>query len=231
MALYVMGDTHLSQSVPKPMDFFGGVWENYIDKLDASFSKLKPDDLLVIAGDISWGIDLDEALADFEFLAQYPFQKVILKGNHDLWWETMTKMKRFFEQHHLQGFEFLFNNSLLYQQIALCGTRGWSFEEEFQHTHDEKVYKRECIRLETSLKESVKLNAQERIVFLHYPPIGPNFCCHEMIDLMKEYNVQRCFYGHLHGHSHKKAIQGTVYGIEFRLISADYLNFTPYAVF
>ena len=227
MALYAIADTHLSQSVPKPMDVFGGTWENYTEKIKAHFSMLQPEDTLVIAGDISWAIDLDEALADFLFLEQFPCRKLLVKGNHDLWWETVTKMRRFLEQKGVKGFDFIHNNCFLYNRLALCGTRGWFFEEAFGDCHDEKVFRRELIRLEASLNAAEQMDAEEKIVFLHYPPVFGQNCCQPIIDLLVRYRVKRCYYGHLHGFSHKKAFNGIRSGIQFQLIAADFIHFTP----
>ena len=223
MALYVLGDTHLSLSSAKPMDVFGGNWVGYVDKLLAGFAQVKPEDTVVLCGDLSWGMSLEEAEADFAFLNRLPGQKLLLKGNHDYWWTTAAKMTRFFEEKRFDTFRILHNNAWSYEGTALCGTRGWFFEEE-QDGHNEKVFNRELIRLEASLKAG---GEGEKFCFLHYPPLYQGYRCPEIIRLMERYGVTRCFYGHLHGHSHRLAIEGEQNGIEYHLISADYLDFVP----
>ena len=223
MALYTLGDTHLSLQSDKPMDVFGGRWEGYVDKLRAGLSVLRPEDTLVLCGDISWGMSLEEAKADFAFLQALPGQKILLKGNHDYWWTTAAKMNRFFEENGFDTLHILHNNALSYGGISLCGTRGWFFEED-QQGHNEKVFLREVARLETSLKAA---GEGEKYCFLHYPPLYQGYRCPELIRLMETYGVTRCFYGHLHGGSHRLALEGTIGGIEYHLVSADFLDFAP----
>lgn len=224
MALYTLGDTHLSLSVNKPMDVFGGVWQGYLDKLAERFSILRPEDTLVIPGDISWGMSLEQAEADFAWLDAWPGTKILLKGNHDYWWNTAAKMERFFREHELTTMEILHNNCKFYGELALCGTRGWFYELDNQGTHNEKVLLREIGRLESSLKAA---GEHEKLVFLHYPPLYQGYRCPEILRLLKEYGVKLCCYGHLHGASHRRAIEGMWDGTEFSLVSADYLKFVP----
>ncbi|MCD8159672.1 MAG: metallophosphoesterase [Clostridiales bacterium] len=223
MALYAIGDPHLSLSSPKSMEVFGGNWVGYVEKLTAGFSVVQPEDTVVLAGDLSWGMSLQEAEADFAFLNALPGTKVLLKGNHDLWWETAGKMTKFFTEHHFDTFHILHNNCFLYGDYALCGTRGWFVDEE-KGGHNEKMLHREVCRLEASLKAA---GEREKLVFLHYPPICHGYRCQELLALLKEYGVKRCFYGHLHSQSCRLAVQGERDGTEFSLISADYLNFVP----
>jgi len=211
------------------MDVFGGAWENYREKIIENMKALCPDDVLVIAGDVSWGINLEEALPDFRLLSSLPSKKLIVKGNHDLWWETATKMKRFLHHNGIYDIDFIHNNCFLYKNTALCGTRGWFFEEDASG-HNEKIFKREVMRLEASLKAARKENADQIFVFLHYPPLCPNYRCPEILLLLKKYGVSKCFYGHLHGKSHKQAFEGEYDGTEFRLVAADFLHFQPYLI-
>lgn len=220
MALYTIGDLHLSLASEKPMDVFGGVWEGYVDKLREGLSVLEPEDVLVVCGDISWGMDLEESLPDFQFLDALPGKKLLIKGNHDYWWNTASKMKAFFIQNGLITLNILHNNCYFYGETALCGTRGWFFEEE----GGDKIFRRELMRLETSLKAA---GDREKICFLHYPPCYEGYTCSEILELLKRYGVKKCFYGHLHGGSHRLALEGTLDGIEFALIAADYLRFSP----
>ena len=228
MALYAISDLHLSNSVSKPMDVFGGKWQGYMEKIEKNWRHLvEPDDTVVIGGDVSWGINLEQALADFQMINRLPGKKIILKGNHDLWWSTVKKMTQFLEQHEIENVSFLFNNCYVYEGVGLCGTRGWFFEENFKECHDEKIFRRELIRLETSLKAAKSQNVEEIICFLHYPPIFSNFRCGEIIDLLKKYEVRRCVYGHLHSDSLRYAVTGEQEGIQFILTSGDFIDFTP----
>lgn len=223
MALYAIGDTHLSLGSDKPMDVFGGNWEGYVEKLLAGFSHIQPEDTVVLCGDLSWGMSLPEAQKDFSFLNALPGKKYLLKGNHDYWWSTAAKMNAFFAEHGFATLNLLHNNCGSYGDLALCGTRGWFYEEE-QSGHNEKVFNRELIRLETSLKAA---GAREKVCFLHYPPLYQGYRCGEIIALLERYGVGRCYYGHLHGGSHRLAIEGRVGSVEYHLVSADYLNFKP----
>lgn len=228
MALYTIADLHLACSVDKPMDIFGGRWQNYMEKLRTRWQAVvNEQDTVVIGGDFSWGIDFKQSKADFAYLNALPGRKIILKGNHDLWWNTVRKMEAFLEENEFQNIYFLHNNSFLYENTAICGTRGWFFEEDFKESHDEKIFKRELLRLETSLKAGKASGAEQIYCFLHYPPIYANFRCGEIIALMQKYGVSRCVYGHLHSDSLRWAVTGIQDGIEFILASGDYLDFTP----
>ena len=223
MALFALGDPHLSLGANKPMDVFGGAWDGYVEKLEAGFGVVKDGDTVVLCGDISWGMSLDEAEKDFAFLNALPGKKLLLKGNHDYWWTTAAKMQRFFAEHGFTTLDILHNNCHFYGGVALCGTRGWFYEED-QQGHNEKVFNRELIRLEASLKAA---GEAEKLCFLHYPPCYEGYTCPEIIALMERYGVKTCYYGHLHGGSHRLAVEGERGGIEYRLVSADYLHFVP----
>ena len=227
MALYTIGDLHLSLATPKPMDVFGGAWVGYMDKLREGFSGIRPEDTIVLAGDISWALDLREASADFGWIDKIPGRKIILKGNHDYWWSTAKKFYKFCDEQGYSNQFILNNNHYEYDGWAICGTRGWFFEEERSSAQDEKVFKRELLRLEASLKSAGDL---PKIVFLHYPPRYKGYECPEILRLLEAYQVRRCFYGHLHGGSHGLAMEGVWDGVEYRLVSADKLNFTPFTV-
>ncbi len=228
MALYTLADLHLSRGVEKQMDIFGGNWQGYMTKIEKNWRAIiQPEDTVVLGGDISWGINFKEAKEDFLLLKQLPGRKIILKGNHDLWWDTVSKMNAFLAENAIENIEWLHNNCFFYEDIALCGTRGWFYEENFQQTHDQKVFRRELLRLETSLKAAKAKNAKEIYVFLHYPPLYVNFKCDEIIALLQKYQVTHCIYGHLHSGSLRYAIEGLQQGITFRLVSCDHVNFTP----
>ena len=224
MSLYVIGDTHLSLGGSKPMDVFGGRWENYVEKLREGFSTVRPEDTTVICGDISWGMSLTEAREDFLFLHNLPGRKIILKGNHDYWWSTATQAYKFFAANGINSIEILNNNCCFYEDYALCGTRGWFYEESRGEAHDRKMLSRELMRLEASLKAA---GEREKLVFLHYPPKMLNYECTEILDLLCAYGVRRCWYGHLHSGGRSLAFEGEYRGIRFKLVSADHVLFTP----
>lgn len=227
MSLYAIGDLHLCLGAPKPMDIFGGNWVGYMDKLQEGVSVIQPEDTTVLLGDLSWALGLDQAADDFSWIDRIPGRKIILKGNHDYWWSTVAKFNKFCDEHGFANQYILNNNHFEYGDWAICGTRGWFYEEERSGQHDEKVFKRELIRLETSLMSAGDL---PKMVFLHYPPKYKGYECEEILALFEKYQVRRCFYGHLHGPSHGLALEGLWNGVEYKLVSADYLNFQPLKV-
>ena len=227
LALYAIGDLHLSIGGNKPMDVFGGRWINYVDKLREGFASLGPEDVTVLCGDLSWGMSIEAAREDFLFIDSLPGRKVVLKGNHDYWWSTAAKAERFFAENGIKTIEILNNNCRWYGDIALCGTRGWFYEEERGGEHDKKIMLRELGRLETSLKCA---GESEKLVFLHYPPKYAAYECPELLALLEKYGVRECYYGHIHGPSCPMAFQGELNGTSFRLVSADWLMFKPLLV-
>ncbi|WP_409968672.1 metallophosphoesterase [Bengtsoniella intestinalis] len=222
MALYAIGDLHLSLTANKSMEVFGDAWKNYVERIGQGLSVLTEDDTVVLAGDTSWGISLEEAEADFRFIEQFPGRKILLKGNHDYWWMTAAKMNRFFQEKGFLNLEILHNNCFFYEDKAICGTRGWFFEEE-QKAQDAKVMNREVMRLETSLKAA---GEKEKLCFLHYPPLYQGYTCPEILRLLQEYQVKECHYGHLHGPTIRRAMECAYNGTEFSLISADKMEFS-----
>lgn len=227
MALYAIGDLHLSLGADKPMDIFGGAWVGYMDKLREGLSVIKEEDTTVLLGDLSWALDLNSAKPDFAFINEIPGKKIILKGNHDYWWSTAAKFNKFCAENGFTEQYILNNNCYFYEDYAICGTRGWFFEEEKSGEHDEKVFRRELCRLEASLKAA---GEKQKIVFLHYPPRYKGYECPEILALLEKYDVRQCYYGHLHGASHGLAMEGVWDGVDFRLVAADRLNFKPYMV-
>lgn len=224
MALYAIGDLHLSLGTNKPMDVFGPKWANYVERIQENFSKLNDDDVIVIAGDISWGMSLEQSLPDFQFIDALPGRKILLKGNHDYWWGTASKMKKFFAEHDITTLDILYNNAFFYGGHAICGTRGWFYEEARGEAHDRKIMLREVGRLETSLKAA---GDRTKLVFLHYPPKYLGYECPEILDLLDAYHVPLCCYGHIHSRGCRSAFQGMYHDTEFRLLSADYISFCP----
>lgn len=224
MSLYVIGDLHLSVGVEKPMDVFGG-WENYTEKLIVNWKQsVSVDDTVVIPGDVSWGMTLPEALPDFQLLESLPGVKILLKGNHDYWWETASKMTRFFVDHGLTTIKILHNNTFSADGALLCGTRGWL--NDAQDPHNRKILFREAERLRMSLRAANGLQG-ERLAFLHYPPMFRNSESEEITEVLREFGIRRCFFGHIHGENIRYAFEGVRDGVEYRLVSADALGFQP----
>lgn len=223
MAIFVIGDLHLSLGTDKPMDVFPG-WQGYLEKLKENWLALiAPGDTVVLAGDTSWAMKLEDTAADFAFLEGLPGKKLLIKGNHDYWWNSVSKMRGFFAQQGFASLEILHNSSVLAEGCALCGTRSWMMDAA--DPQNEKVRAREQGRLRASLAAAAP--GCERLAFLHYPPVAPGGTAGEVVALLKEYGVRRCFYGHLHGASIRTARQGLIDGVEYRLISADALSFCP----
>lgn len=222
MALYAIGDLHLSTGCDKLMDVFSG-WEGYVERIAANWkSTVQPEDTVVIAGDISWAMTLEQALGDFMLIDSLPGKKILLKGNHDYWWTSVKKMQEFFAEHRLNTLQLLHNNCVCAEDAAICGTRGWMLEEGT--AHDQKLTAREEGRLRASLT-AAKSCGLPPVVFLHYPPVYGDAVSGSMIAIMQKYGVKRCYYGHLHGRSCRFAIEGEYLGIQFSLISADHLGF------
>ncbi|MDE5946953.1 MAG: metallophosphoesterase [Oscillospiraceae bacterium] len=225
MSLYVIGDLHLSIGVPeKTMSVFKG-WDNYQEKIKKNWSDIiQPDDVVVLAGDISWGMSLNESAPDFEFINNLAGKKIILKGNHDYWWSTQNKILNFFREKNFDTLNILHNNHYKYENYGICGTRGWiNMPDE---PADAKILAREAGRLETSICSALAENL-EPIVFLHYPPVFGNSFNYDILDVLYRHKVKKCFYGHIHGRGHQLALNGIYDDINFHLISGDYLQFVP----
>ena len=227
MSIFTIADTHLSLSDDKPMDIFGG-WQDYVSRLESNWKSLiTDDDTVVLPGDISWAMSLEGALNDFRFIHNLPGKKIILKGNHDYWWNTKRKMDAWLENENLDTISILHNNAFKVGDYVLCGTRGWFYDAETGA--DMKVLLREASRLDKSIEEGKKLG-DNLIVFLHYPPVMQSQKCQEIFDVLKKHDIKRCYYGHLHGESTRHSVNDTVDGIKFSLISADFLSFCPQLV-
>lgn len=229
MSIYTIGDLHLSFQENKPMSIFGDNWENHEGKIKKDWtSKVQENDLVVLPGDFSWSTYVKDTYEDFKFLNSLPGKKILLKGNHDYWWTTLTSMRKFLEENSFNNIDFIYNNSYEYEDVILAGTRGWNVLEEGE---DKRLLKREALRLELSLQNGRENfgDDKELIAFIHYPPITSNNIirneANEFIRIMRKYNVKRCYYGHLHSTAIKEAIEGEHFGIDFKLISADGLNF------
>ncbi|MBQ6626339.1 MAG: metallophosphoesterase [Ruminococcus sp.] len=228
MALYAIADLHLSLGTDKPMDVFNG-WQDYQKRLTDNWNSLiTENDTVVIAGDISWAMKLEECYEDFKFLNSLPGRKILLKGNHDYWWATKKKIDEYLSTNNFNTIEILFNNSFEVDNFVICGSRGWYYDADTDA--DIKVINREVGRLKLSL-DSVNQNDVKPVVFLHYPPVYGDVECEEIMNTLLEYGIKECYYGHLHGtHTHKNAVVGEYKGINMHLISCDYTGFMPILV-
>lgn len=227
MSIYVIADLHLSFASPKPMDIFGNNWTNHEIKIKNDWEeKVKENDLVLLPGDFSWAMTLEEALEDFKYLNSLPGKKIMLKGNHDYWWNSMKKLDNYIEENNFKDIRFLYNNAYEYEEKIIAGTRGWILSSKEEQ--DKKIVDRELLRLELSINQGIKKygNDKEIIICMHYPPTNKILMENsEFIKIMKKYNVKTCLYGHLHGDAHNEAIEGDISGIKLKLVSADYLDF------
>lgn len=227
MAIYAISDLHLSFSVNKPMNIFGEIWENYEEKIKENWiKKVRDDDLVLLPGDFSWAMYIKDALKDFEYLNELPGKKILLKGNHDYWWTTLTSMRRFLKENNLKNIDFIYNNSYEHDGNIIVGTRGWTLSD---NEEDKRLVKRELIRLELSIQDGIKKYGQDKpiLVCMHYPPIVKNASSYrlEFAELMGKYNIKKCIYGHLHGTSQLGIIEGKIDGIEYNMVSCDHTKF------
>lgn len=228
MALFAIADLHLSFGCDKPMDVFDG-WQNYTVRLEKNWrAVVGDDDTVVIAGDISWAMKIEDAVKDFTFINSLPGKKLILKGNHDYWWSTKKKIDDFLALHSFYTISIIHNNAIKVGDYAVCGTRGWLYNSETDE--DIKIVNREVGRLNASIDDAKKQGVQP-IVFLHYPPVYDGTECKEILSALQKHNIKRCYFGHIHGTvAAKRAITGEYDGIKMHLISCDYLNFMPLLV-
>ena len=230
MSIFVLSDTHLSESVSKPMDVFGYRWKNWTEKLTENWKKtVNENDTVIIPGDVSWGMSMDEARDDLMLLDSLPGKKIIGKGNHDYWWGTVSKIEDFFEKNGISSISILFNNAYLIENVIVAGCRGWYNDGKNapDNSDYQKIVARETGRLRLSLNAARNFPQDARkLVFFHFPPVLGDFLCREIVDVLKEYNVNECFFGHIHGR-YDLPPSFDFEGIKFTFISADYLDFTP----
>ena len=226
MAIYAIGDLHLSLNNEKPMNIFGENWKKHEEKIRESWLEtVNDEDLVLIPGDFSWKMHLKDMYEDFNYLNSMPGKKLLLKGNHDYWWETLAKMRKFINDNNFKNIDFVYNNSYEYEDKIIVGTRGWALNDT---ENSEKMNHREEERLKLSIQDGLKYgDSKEIICMMHYPPIkkAETLISSEYIEIMKMYNVKTCIYGHLHGKSHEEAFEGIYEGINFKLVSADGLDF------
>ena len=226
--IYSIADLHFDDTGEKSMDIFGENWENHEQKIIENWKmSIKEDDLVLIPGDISWALKCEDAYEDLKKIDDLPGKKIISKGNHDYWWQSLNKINKF----NFTKIEFLQNNSFVYKNVGITGTRGWSpIDRELEDSHDKKIFLRELNRLKLSI-ESLPYKPEKIISMIHYPPFNSDLSPNEFVYLMKGYGVDICLYGHLHSEGHSYAVEGIVEGIEFHLISSDYLKFKPKKIF
>lgn len=226
MSIYTIGDIHLSFNENKPMSIFGENWEEHEEKIKLNWiENVKENDLVILPGDFSWSTYLKDTYKDFEYLNMLPGKKLLLKGNHDYWWTTLKSMRNFLNENNFNNIDFIYNNSYKYEDIIIVGTRGWGQTEGIE---DKKILKREENRLELSIKDGIKKYGKNKeiIVFMHYPPITKSDNQkNKFINIMNKYGIKKCYYGHLHSASIKDAVEGENFGIDFKLVSADGINF------
>lgn len=237
MAVFVISDLHLSlnESTNKSMEVFGKRWQDYVGRLEKNWrAVVKETDTIIIPGDISWALTTEESAADFHFIESLPGKKIIGKGNHDFWWQTMKKLEEFKAREGMDTISFLYNNAYVVEDFIICGTRGWFYDPSCDNipkeTDFEKIMAREAGRLQMSLAEAKKLSSQhpekEILVFLHFPVFWADKCAEEMLTVLKQFHIRRCFFGHIHG-NYDQLTEFEYDGIHFSLISADFLHFIP----
>lgn len=221
--IYALADLHLDYTEEKSMEVFGDAWENYQDKIFENWKeKIKDEDTVLIPGDISWAMDMKDAKVDLMKIDKLPGNKIMMKGNHDYWWSSLNKLNRL----GFESIEFLQNNAFEVEDYMVCGTRGWISRDSRDFTdHDEKIFKRELLRLENSI---TSLKSEKPIILnLHYPPLNTDGSLNEFFYLAKKYKVQTIVYGHLHGDGHRLIKEGIYEGVRLICASGDYIGFDP----
>ena len=222
MSIYAISDLHLSFNTDKPMNIFG--WDDYENRIAEDWNKkVSDEDLVLLPGDFSWELRLQNTYKDFEYLSNLPGKKLLLKGNHDYWWTTLKSMRDYLKQNNYNNIDFIYNNSYEYENKIIAGTRGWSEQEE----NAEKIIRRENLRLELSLKDGVQKYGEDKeiIVCMHYPPIIKENTNTEYAAILQKYKVKKCIYGHLHGKTQVNAVEGIFNGVEYIMASCDYTGF------
>ncbi len=233
MAVFTLADLHLSFSTNKPMDVFGSLWENHAEKIEEYWNYMvDPEDTVVVPGDISWAMTLDEAVEDFAFINALNGKKIIMKGNHDYWWQSMAKLEEFKKNNALDTITFLYNSAVEAENLIICGSRGWATETSVVGADDKKIIAREALRFELSIKEAQKLKGEsgrEIVVFSHFPVLSPGEATSPILEVLVRYGISRVYYGHLHSPRENQIINRAG-GIDLTLVSADFRRFTPVRV-
>lgn len=221
--IYALADLHLDYTEEKSMEVFGDAWDNYQEKIFTNWKNIiKDEDTILIPGDISWAMDIKEARIDLEKIDNLPGRKIMMKGNHDYWRSSLNKLN----QLGFKSIDFLQNNSFEVEDYLICGTRGWISRDSRDFTdHDEKIYKRELLRLENSIKSLI--SEKKLIINLHYPPINADGTLNDFFKLAKEYKAHTVIYGHLHGNGHRLIKEGKFERVNLVCVASDYVNFSP----
>ncbi len=224
MSIYAISDLHLSFNTNKPMDIFG--WNNYEEKISQDWRKnVKEEDLVLLTGDFSWEMKLENTYKDFQFINNLPGKKLLLKGNHDLWWTTLKRMREFLKEKEFNNIDFIYNNSYEFENYIIAGTRGWNLVSE--NIDDKKIKDRELLRLENSIIDGIRKYGEDKpiIVCMHYPPLLKELKNSEFTKILEKYNVKYCLYGHLHGKSHMNVFDGIYNNVAYKMVSCDYTGF------
>lgn len=221
--IYAIGDLHMDHTGQKPMDVFGEKWLDHENNIMNKWKDIvKSDDLVIVPGDISWALKIDEAIGDLERIDMLPGIKVMIKGNHDYWWTSLSKLNGL----NLKSMFYLQNNAFIHGDYKIAGTRGWiPRDSDGFSENDEKVFQRELLRFRMSLEYGKK--TKETIATIHYPPFNIDLSPNEFVDIMKDYGVKTCIYGHLHADGHKYAVEGNISGIDFHCVACDFIDFKP----
>ena len=224
MSIYAISDLHLSFNTNKPMDIFG--WNDYEEKISQDWrTNVKEEDLVLLAGDFSWEMKLENTYKDFQFINNLPGKKLLLKGNHDLWWTTLKRMREFLNEKEFNNIDFIYNNSYEFENYIIAGTRGWNLVSE--NIDDKKIKDRELLRLENSILDGIQKYGEDKpiIVCMHYPPLLKDLKNSEFTKILEKYNVKYCLYGHLHGKSHINVFDGIYNNVAYKMVSCDYTGF------
>ena len=224
MSIYAISDLHLSFNTNKPIDIFG--WNNYEEKISQDWrTNVKEEELVLLTGDFSWEMKLENTYKDFQFINNLPGKKLLLKGNHDLWWTTLKRMREFLKEKEFNNIDFIYNNSYEFENYIIAGTRGWNLVSE--NIDDKKIKDRELLRLENSIIDGIQKYGEDKpiIVCMHYPPLLKDLKNNEFTKILEKYNVKYCLYGHLHGKSHMNVFDGIYNNVAYKMVSCDYTGF------
>lgn len=227
MAVFAIGDLHLPGGEDKPMNVFGPHWEGHFDRIRVDWrQKVGPEDLVLIPGDISWAMQIEQAMPDLRAIGELPGKKILLRGNHDYWWCGISRLRELLPP----GMYAVQNDAMLLDGVTLCGTRGWTLPGPGSAPEDEKIYNRELLRMEMSLERAEKMRRGRLIVMCHYPPLGEGGAATPLSALLEKFHPDDVVYGHLHGPSLRGAVTGLIHGIRYHCVSCDGLNFKLYGL-
>ncbi|MCD1147224.1 metallophosphoesterase [Peptoniphilus sp. KCTC 25270] len=227
--IWAIGDLHLDHTGQKPMDIFGGNWANHEERIFTFWKEnIKEEDTVLIVGDISWALRLEDSVPDLERIHHMPGTKLLIKGNHDYWWSSLAKLNNL----DLHSLHYIFNTGRVINGVGYCGTRGWSdIDSNSFDEQDEKIYKREMDRLNRSIDAMEELGKENpihtRIAMIHYPPFSSKGEPNDFAKILSERGIDLCIYGHLHAYGHKYIVEGEFDGVRYQCVSSDYIDFQP----